>query len=170
MGKYFKFIGWLSLLAFLSGAIFDLIVLVGTLKYLEGVEKFVQILFFLLLLFVGPALSLLFISYGNHLNQSSYHYSYVPTAEPEPETAEISNNVITTKNDDKKIIDDDRVSFENDSLKIGVLNFNLKIQPCSNIEIDSSMVSFDINSNHFTVNFSSNKKAREFLEFLEKHK
>lgn len=61
MGKYFKFIGWIAMLGFIVGAVWLLILVFG----LIGQPGFwLMFLYFALTIVFGPAVGLLFLSYG----------------------------------------------------------------------------------------------------------
>ncbi len=103
MGKYFKLIGWLELISFVVGLIYMLIVLFG--------NPFVFTSFLLVIAFiiVGPALGLLFLSYGSRLekeeeekekSQSETHFNdYSSKASPSK-----TSQPVTIKQNKKDLI------------------------------------------------------------------
>ena len=75
MAKYFKIVGGLLLLSFIVGAIMDLAYLFTNISYLtRSHQEYLIALFiivFVMCLFLGPALGLLFVSYGKHLEDAA---------------------------------------------------------------------------------------------------
>ena len=63
MGKYFKLIGWLELISFVVGLIYMLVVL------FSNPFAFTSLLLVIVFIIVGPALGLLFLSYGSRLEE-----------------------------------------------------------------------------------------------------
>lgn len=180
MAKYFKIIGVLTLIGFIIYAIFDLVILIQTLPYMEPAQSASSILILMLILFVGPATGLLFISYGEHL-EKCHARVYVNN----------SHTSVQNKDDDSSsanplakhyqkyqyqpasikptTIKEEDVSFENNILKIGTRTFNMQLQFFFNIKKEDKKVSFNINQDQFVVEFKTDEEANKFYELIYKN-
>ena len=102
MAKYFKIIGWIELLAF-AGGIIDIIVTM--IQQFKSPLWWVLLMILVLLILVGPSLGLLFISYGNHLEEKELSPSPTPYSQKKKEFYELSEDEPkNTKSKDKSLI------------------------------------------------------------------
>lgn len=75
MAKYFRIVGWILLIGFIVGAVIDLISFLANVAiWSKSNQEYlivICLISFILCLFFGPAFGLLFISYGNHIEETN---------------------------------------------------------------------------------------------------
>ena len=115
MKRYFYFIGVLELLGFVAGFVLQLIKLCLYFNQLSGFDIATNIIVMIVLLIVGPALGLLFISHANMMDESEYFSNKVKEYNVEKKTNQIEGEKFSNESvSDEKISSGSKVVFIKD--------------------------------------------------------
>ncbi len=196
MSKYFKIIGYIGIVSFIALSIWRLVMLIIDISFAarspyEGMALAIilDIVFFLLSIFFGPAISLLFISYGKHLeariiypsdelfdstgsiSKAPLDYSYEKENglenDEEQENELERNEIIENKAADKLTIPDIKINM--DTIIINGTTYNAEFLGIYNLSIVEDKISFTLAGTKYTVLYENSEEATNLCNFLKRY-
>ena len=196
MSKYFKIIGYIGIVSFIALSIWRLVMLIIDISFAarspyEGMALAIilDIVFFLLSIFFGPAISLLFISYGKHLeariiypsdelfnstgsiSKAPLDYSYEKENDlendEEQENEPERNEIIENKAADKLTIPDLKINM--DTIIINGTTYNAEFLGIYNLSIVEDKISFTLAGTKYTVLYENSEEATNLCNFLKRY-
>lgn len=196
MSKYFKIIGYIGIVSFIALSIWRLVMLIIDISFAarspyEGMALAIilDIVFFLLSIFFGPALSLLFVSYGKHLearviypDSESFNSAGSISKAPLDHSYEKENNL---ENDDEQENESDRheiienkaadkltipdLTINTDTIIINGTTYNAEFLGIYNLSIVEDKISFTLAGTKYTVSYENSEEASNLCNFLKKY-
>lgn len=196
MSKYFKIIGYIGIVSFIALSIWRLVMLIIDISFAarspyEGMVLAIilDIVFFLLSIFFGPAISLLFISYGKHLeariiypsnelfnstgsiSKAPLDYSYEKENDlendEEQENEPERNEIIENKAADKLTIPDLKINM--DTIIINGTTYNAEFLGIYNLSIVEDKISFTLAGTKYTILYENSEEATNLCNFLKRY-
>ena len=174
MNKYFKFIGYLLLVAFLVLAIVKVIDFVAIVSSKTSALVIIEALLTIVVyLFVGPSLAILFISYANHVEK--YHPDFEHFAESEEagvsfESINDSDMEIynTIKNEKHYRLSD--VSYKRATFKIDGKEFGKDKVEQLKMDEGKNIISFYVDKINYIIHYQQFfiLEARSLYNYLSK--
>ena len=183
MSKYFKGIGYVELICFVFAMIiylvFNLIIPAneafkttsGTLAWVGSFSEWIA------LLVVGPALGLLFVSYGKHIESVPTPVRYVTTKVTHydesgnviaPTQAEATMNASADKVSNIEP-DISEIHYGSGMITIKKHTINIESSKISDLSMSEGEMSFSIYGYKYVFSYSDSEKAKELYNYLDKY-